>query len=549
MKSRICFISIFLLIFQVSFSQEVYQNLSNTNIYEFIDELANNGIISVNSVIKPYSRIFIAEKLQEATKKKNQLSKRQQDELSFYLLDYGKELPGFETTDFIGKNLVSKNKIPFKKRIDLFYYKDSLFTFTVNPVMGISYFSNENGTNYHRWNGAEAIANIGKHWGFYASLRDNFESELFALPSYLTQQTGGSIKLDGKGGGDYEEMKGGITYSWKWGSIGFVKDNISWGNNYNGANIISTKAPSFPFLKFHVNPVKWFDFNYIHGWLVSRVVDSLQTYSYNYGNRIVYHEKYLAANMFTFTPFKKLNISIGNSVVYSDLGVSPGYLIPFMFFKAVDHSQNGMSNKAGQNAQMFFDISSRQINHLHLYSSIFVDEINISNMWNMQEQSNFFSVKGGFSISDLYLKNVTFIGEYTQTNPIVYKHFIPTTTFASNLYTMGHYLKDNSEEYFFSLRYKPIRGLHCELSYLYAKRGPDYPYTGTGHSGLGLPFMSEVDWSEKNISFKASYEAFNDIFIFAGYSNSFIKDDLKVYTPEYFRGSTNSLNVGMNWGF
>jgi hypothetical protein len=220
-----------------------------------------------------------------------------------------------------------------------------------------------------------------------------------------------------------------------------------------------------------------------------------------------------------------------------------------MFFKALDHSQNGMNNYAGQNSQMFFDISSRQINHLHLFTSVFIDEINIGNMWNAQKQSNFFSVKGGIAVSDLFLKNITFIGEYTRINPIAYKHFIPTTTFASNLYTMGNYLKDNAEEYFFSLRYKPIRGLHLELSYLYAKKGPDYPYTGVGGSGLGDPFMSEVDWSEKNISFKASYEAFNDIFIFAGYSNSFIKDDLKIYSPEYFRGNTNTLNVGMNWGF
>lgn len=541
-----------LLIFFVlnhSFSQEVYQNLTNTNIYEFIDELANNGVISLNSVIKPYSRILIAKKLQEASEKKNQLTKRQQYEVAFYLLDFGKELNGFETTDFIGKNLILKNKPSFKKRIDLFYFKDSLFTFTVNPVMGISYFSNEKGTNYHRWNGAEAIATIGSHWGFYASLRDNHESKILSKNTYLTQQTGGTFKLDSKCGGDYEEMKGGITYSWKWGSVGLVKDNISWGNNYNGANIISTRAPSFPLLKFHANPVKWFDFNYMHGWLVSRVIDSLRTYSYSYGNRIVYHEKYIAANMFTFTPFKRLNISLGNSIIYSDMGIQPGFLIPVMFFKAVDHSQNGMNNYAGQNAQMFFDISSRQINHIHLYSSIFVDEVHISNMWDKQNQTNFFSFKGGIAVSDLFLNNVTLICEYTRTNPLVYKHFIPTTTFASNLYTIGNYLKDNAEEYFFSLQYKPIRGLYFELSYLYAKKGPDYPYTNIGHSGLGLPFMSEVDWSEKNITFRASYEAFNDIFVFAGYSNLFIKDGLKIYSPEYFRGNTNTINIGMNWGF
>lgn len=549
MKKKNLFLFLILFAFQESYPQEVFQNISNSNIYEFIDELANDNIISVNSVIKPYSRCFIADKLKEVSKKKVQLNKWQQEELTYYLLDYGKELPGFETTDFIGKNLISKNKTSLKKRIDLFYYKDSLFTLTVNPILGISYFSNENGTNYHRWNGAEAIATIGKHWGFYTSLRDNYESELLNKREYLTQQTGGSIKPDSKGGGDYEEVKGGITYSWNWGSLGIVKDNITWGNNYHGANIISDRAPSFPFIKFHANPVKWFDFNYIHGWLVSGVVDSLRTYNYANGNRIIYHQKYLAANMFTFTPFKRLNISIGNSVVYSDIGLQPGFLIPVMFFKAVDHSQNGMNNYAGQNAQMFFDISSRQINHVHLYTSVFCDEIDIGNMWDKGNQSNFISVKAGIAISDLYLKNITVITEYTRTNPIVYKHFIPSTTFESNQYTLGNYLKDNADEWFIAIRYKPISRLRIELSYLQARKGPDYPYTGIGHSGLGLPFMSEVIWSEKNISFNARYEVFNDIFVFAGYSNSFFKDDLKAYTPEYIRGNTNTLNFGMNWGF
>ena len=548
MKRYFIFLFFFCFTFYNSFSQEVYQNVSNTSIYEFIDELANGNIISVNSVIKPYSRVLIAEKLKEALSKKDKLSKRQQDEVSFYLLDYGKELKGFEATDFIGKNLISKNKVPFKKRTDLFYYKDSLFTLSVNPILGIEYFSNENGTNYHRWNGAEADAYVGKHWGFYASLRDNHESELFALPQYITQQTGGSIKLDSKGGGDYEEMKGGVTYSWNWGSIGIVKDNISWGNNYNGANIISTKAPSFPFLKLHLNPVKWFDFNYIHGWLTSDVIDSSRNYNYAYGNRIVYHQKYFAANMFTITPFKRLNISFGNSIVYSDIGVNPGYLIPFLFFKAVDHSQNGMNNYAGQNSQMFFDISSRQIKHVHLYTSVYLDELNISNMWNPQKQSNFISFKGGAAISEL-LKNITLIGEFTRTNPITYKHFIPTTTYASDLYTMGNYLGDNAEEYYVALQYKPFRGLHFELSYLYAMKGPDYPYTGTGSSVLGLPFMSNIEWSEKNISFKTNYEILNDIFISAEFSNAFYNDHPYSYEPKFFKGKTNTFTFGLNWGF
>ena len=42
--------------------QIVYTDLTNTNIYDFIDELANNKVISITSVIKPYPRELIAQK-------------------------------------------------------------------------------------------------------------------------------------------------------------------------------------------------------------------------------------------------------------------------------------------------------------------------------------------------------------------------------------------------------------------------------------------------------------------------------------------------------
>ena len=43
-----------------SFSQDIPENLSYTQIYDFIDELAIDRIISINSVVKPYSRDYIA---------------------------------------------------------------------------------------------------------------------------------------------------------------------------------------------------------------------------------------------------------------------------------------------------------------------------------------------------------------------------------------------------------------------------------------------------------------------------------------------------------
>ena len=508
-------------------SQEVPHPVNNTGIYEFLDELANNQVITINSVVKPYSRLFIANKLKEAEGKRDKLNPRQQKELDFYLLDFGKELNE-------GKE--------WKRRKDLFYYKDSLFSFTANPILGGELFTNSSGQATYWRNGAEARAYIG-NWGFYASLRDNHEKPLLGLPAYLTPREGGHVK----GATDWSEMQGGVTYSWKWGNAGLVKDNLQWGNNYNGANIFGGNNPTFVQLRLHLNPVKWFDFNYSHGWLNSMVVDSSRSYwvtnSYGTDYREVYHKKFIAANMFTFIPLKNLNISAGNSIVYSDLDFYPGYLIPLFFYKSVDHSVNsGIDN---MNSQMFFDISSRQINHLHLYATLFVDELSVSRIFKKDEW-NFLSWKGGFRLSDFPLTNLSVTTEFTYTYPLAYQHYVPTLTFETNGYNLGHYLRDNSREWYAALDYRPVRTLNICLWFLDAIRGPDY--TELGGSRVGNPPLFSVEWHNTAIGLKASYQVINDLYTWFSFSASNIRGD-KRWSPEYFFGRKNTLNFGVTFGF
>ena len=76
-------------------SQVVYEHVSNTNIYDYLDEMAGLKIIELNSIVKPYPRKMIREKLDlinEASEKDTQLlSKRQKKELKFYLNSYSLE--------------------------------------------------------------------------------------------------------------------------------------------------------------------------------------------------------------------------------------------------------------------------------------------------------------------------------------------------------------------------------------------------------------------------------------------------------------------------
>jgi hypothetical protein len=46
-------------------AQDISNHISYTRIYDFLDELANDGFIELNSAVKPYSQLLIANKLDE----------------------------------------------------------------------------------------------------------------------------------------------------------------------------------------------------------------------------------------------------------------------------------------------------------------------------------------------------------------------------------------------------------------------------------------------------------------------------------------------------
>ena len=537
-----------------AYSQDVPQSLSSTGIYEFIDELASAQLISVNSAVKPYSRRFIALRLMEADSQRDRLNPRQQKELDFYLVDFRKELNGWnrpqdrKTAGLQDSTSRVSGKVQWLKgekgirRWDMFYYSDSLFSITVNPIFGGEIFSNSSGRATYWRNGVDARAYAGR-WGFYAALRDNHENPLLGLPGYMTQRVNGHIK----GETSWEEMTGGVSYGWKWGDIGLVKDHLTWGNNYNGANIFGDRNPSFIQLRLHIKPVKWFEFNYVHGWLNSMVVDSSRSYwvsnSYGKDYREVYHKKFIAANIFTFTPFTNLNVSAGNSIVYTDLDLFPAYLVPVFFYKAVDHSVNsGIDN---MNSQLFFDISSRQIRNLHLYASLFIDELSVPRIFKKNEW-NFLSYKAGFRLSNFPVENLFFTTEFTYTYPLTYRHYVPTLTFESNNYNLGHYLQDNSREWYLSLEYRPIRAFLVNLSLTDAVKGPDY--TALGAPRIGNPPLSSVEWHNTSISLRASYQIINDLYLWIGFTNSNITGN-KSWSPDYYYGEKNTINAGMTFGF
>lgn len=558
-RSLLITISYLLLLQTVVMSQSAYEHVSNTNLYTFIDELAALHLIEVNTSIKPYSRSQIAAWLKEAEANQEQLSKVQRARLKVHLQEYLLESGSLKTG---GARLYQKDE---QLSVHLLppevVWRDTLFRAILRPIYGIRYFSFEAGNFYHSYGGAEAIAYIGKNWSVYASLRDNYQNkEVLALPSYLTLEPGGNYKINegGRKGGDYSEMRGGITYSWNWGSVGLLKDHIQWGDNENGSNILSGRTPSFPVIKLHMNPVHWLEFNYFHGWLVSQVIDSANSYTTLGGSfRAKYRNKYIASNMYTFKPFKSLHFSVGNAIIYSDMNAHPAYMIPFFFFKSLDHTINrGIEN---QNSMMFVNISSRQVKHLHLYASVFIDEFSKTRISD-PDRHNFISYKAGASLTGWPLKNLGLTGEFTMNYPNTFEHHIETTTFETNKFNLGHYLGGNSKEFFGSVRYSPVGSLQLTIDFLCAMHGNDYPYDhNLPFPADELPVLEEKSWDRKGITFRAEMLPLPNTRVFAEYTfsniNGYDLDGntaqfyLNKFTPSYQHGKTHGLVVGFGIGF
>ncbi|MDX2414845.1 MAG: hypothetical protein QNK33_06615, partial [Bacteroidales bacterium] len=173
------------------------------------------------------------------------------------------------------------------------------------------------------------------------------------------------------------------------------------------------------------------------------------------------------------------------------------------------------------------------------------DELSVSR-FSKPDEYNFFSWKAGAHLSDLPIENLGFTVEFTYTYPLVFKHYVPTLTFETNNYNLGHYLMDNSREWYFAIDYKPLRTCLVRLWFSDAIRGPDY--TSLGGDRLGNPLIETVEWQNTSFGISGSYQLINDLYFTASFTHSNIRGNPD-WTAPFFRGIKNTIQGGVTFGF
>ncbi len=522
-------------------AQVVYTPVTS-DVYDFLERLSLKHIIEFHNEVLPLPRVLIAEKLKEAVKHEDELNEIEKKQLEWYEEEYTYEM-----------------RLPEEmQRWYLYNYSDSLFRISVWPVAGYGMSVTGGEAGHKRWWGAGFFSTYGNWFGASLNLRDNGEygGNVDRTKSF-TPVTGASVK-GAPDGIEYTELTGGINFNLpggrqagSWGSVSLVKEHLNWGHGKMGQLILSSKPPSFPFLRLDLNPVPWLRFYYIHGWLNSLVLDSSKFY-YSYPNSIAprlreaYHSKYIAANFLSVTPKDWLDFSIGNSVIYTG-DLRPEFFIPFMFFKFLDHN-TGRLDIEDSNGQMYFDAAVRLPETFEFYSTVFIDVTEIRNLLKNDFSNTWYGVTIGGKKIDVFIPDLDVNIEYTKTSPWLYEHKDEVTTYKHLNYPLGDWLGQNADQLSLKLDYLVMRGLDVSLLVQRVRKGGLRDIAYAYESGVTEPFLYGPLRKEYDVELSAKYEALHDLFVNGYYRYSDISDEDAQRTPDYLLGRKHSCGITVEYG-
>ena len=177
------FLFLFLFFSAVSYGQFIPVPINQDNLYTFLHELQSEQIIDADLSVLPLSRKQVLIYLKQAETLSDKLNKSQQLELKQYLSAYNIK-SATNSSSWIDL-LSSSKRANFHG--DAFYYQDSLFTFAVNPIIGVSYAFTDTTKNYKRRNGASAYGTY-KNWSLWVNLRDNYADITTNKVNYLANE-------------------------------------------------------------------------------------------------------------------------------------------------------------------------------------------------------------------------------------------------------------------------------------------------------------------------------------------------------------------------
>jgi len=472
-------------------------------VYPFLKRMEAKQLLgNYRDAMKPLSRLYIARMLKELDSVTNKMTSVERSTYEFFKTDFQYEL-----------SKLSGDTEPSETRWHLFSQELTGGTFNLDIDYRYAYSKLGENPVKVRSQGMTMQGYAFEDLGYYFNFIDNREvGDVLNTKKLHTPDPGIILSVSRGNLIEYDNIDAQLGFHI--GKIEFSIEKMKnvWGYGDRGSVILSDKAPSYPQIKLRVPLTNRIDFVYFHADLNSNVRDSVRsyhTYSSQIGDwyRPVDRAKYMAAHQLEFSVVDGLNISLGESIVYSDRGPLLIYLIPIMFFKAGEH-YNGDTD----NSQFFGSLDMSLLKGLNFYFSLFIDELNTDDLFDGYKSRRQIGTTVGLHTYDKLLDNLELVAEYSRINPWAYSHKYTAANFTNNGYVLGHWVGQNGDLLYFETAYRPMRQLKVgAFSEVYRKGG--LMDVVVQYSGGQPDFLYGPLHEERSYGLYAKYQPLRDLFI------------------------------------
>jgi len=222
--------------------------------------------------------------------------------------------------------------------------------------------------------------------------------------------------------------------------IVFAQQEIMWGHGESGKLILSNHPEQYPYLQISKN-WKWAKFTAMHGKLQSYESHRLED------GTPIYPDKWVAAHRLELSFWDPITVSINEVFIYGNRYADWAYLLPFNFYRAVQHKLRDRDN-----ATISLDLEYVVIPGTKFYTTIFLDEMKFEKL-GTDWWGNKHAIQLGLHQADPFgIENLEFTAEYSAIMPWVYTHKYRVNNYASDVRSLGHWAGPNSEVTYFNLK-------------------------------------------------------------------------------------------------
>ncbi len=548
MKKLILFVFISIQIF----AQAEYVS-SESRVYDFLERMDNLQLIfNYNSFEIPKTRKEIASYLQQVILSLDKLDDVDKQMLEDFKIEFEYEL--FGTLEHSVSLLRYEKYSLFSEDEKFFYYfhKKSVMNLFVNLIVEGEEIVDIN--SHHKANSA-ALVNVG------GELRGTFLDKV----SFFMRGTNGiasgdrstallkreleyNFKFNEKPDENFfDETQAYVSADFDLIKLKLGRDRINLGYGVN-KGILDNYSPLFDYLSFNIQ-YDFFNFSYVHAKLLGerQYINDSVSGGYNF-----IPEKYFVYHRMGFDISQHFKLGVGEAVVYGERPFDLSYLIPFSFFKSIEHS-----NRDRDNTMIFFDISNQSIGQTKFYLTFLIDDISFDKIgkgwWGNQTLFNIGTQSAPFYQS----VPIDFKFEYLRLEPYTFSHRLNRNNFTHYGYNLGANLQPNSELFFLGINYRFTYRLTLTADFSYSNHGANIINSdGTiknvggdiklGHRTFDSETTKFLDGDLeifRNISTKIFYEPINQISFFL--SASYSSKSTKVLAPK----SETQFYVGTNLKF